>query len=213
MKRSSNDSMVTRFRGLVTVATTTTSGSVNFSPAAVSNRLGSLADTWDLFRLEALRFRLIPQNPAAGAETIGVAWSPGIADTIPTTAAALQSLVHSQHMVTPSGTGKITTELKWVKVDTGSLRGALPFYKAVVGAPDAWEEAPGQFLVVAAGASETHNIIFEIEGTITFKGAQDTGSTPQSKLYARHLREKKRIVTLLSLADGLTDTVGVRPKG
>jgi hypothetical protein len=210
MKRSSKDQMTTKFRALVSVTTSTVLGSLSFVPSSINNRIATMSDSWDLFRLDSLRFRLLPQQIGSSALNIGVAWSPGISDGPPSTQATLQSCIYSQIMFVDSAGLQTyeTSERKWTKVDSGDCRGSLPFYKAVAGAPDPWAEAPGQFLVVAEGVSTSVVVKFEIEGVITFKGGIDPGSTPALRKVLRDRAEKARLLKLLATPDQNEKTAG-----
>ncbi len=164
MKKTSKDQMTTAFRALVPLTTTTTTGSLNFTPANVSTRLTTLADVWELFRIDRMRFRLVPQPVGGSATGVGVAWIPDIVDTIPATLAAQQSFINSTVAYVNAGLIIQTSKFDWVNIPVQDLRGALPWYKAVEGSPATWLECPGLFSLVLPGAGSSVTVNIEVEG-------------------------------------------------
>ncbi len=215
MKKTSKDLMTTAFRALVPLTTTTTTGSLNFTPANISTRLTTLADVWELFRIDKMRFRLVPQTTGSTTTGVGVAWIPDIVDTIPATLAAQQAFINSTFGLCPSGGALYqVSKFDWVNIPVQDLRGALPWYKAVEGSPAVWLECPGLFSLVCAGSGAAITIYIEVEGVLTFKGAADPGSTPYERALRQVAAEKKRLLAILaSTEDGKTAGGGSsRPK-
>jgi hypothetical protein len=199
MKRTSKDTAAVEFRALLSVTTTVASGFLNLAPGNLGARVAGLADSYDLFKLAKLRFRLPVQAPGSSVTSVSCCFAPGITDGVPATPAAVNAYVNSCYLPTQTSTNRYqTVPTDWVRVDTGDLHGPAPWYKTIGGSPDAWDEQPAQLLMVAENASGNVTVLVEVEGTIVFRGGADPGSTPQARVQARKNLERKRILSLLA---------------
>jgi hypothetical protein len=135
----------------------------------------------------------------------------GVQDVPPATVAAVGELMPAVSM--PAG-GTQTVPSQWASSSKSELAGPFPWYKALNGAADTTEEAPG--LLVFAGTS-TQAFNYEFFVTFEFKTAVDPANTPAAlalrreltvlRLEAARLREKKALEGVLG------GTVVVLPSG
>ncbi len=195
------ESVITPFHSFV--AQNLVAGAANFglSPNAVlsQTRLPALADEYAHFRVKEFSFRL---HRAAITGNMAAGYVGGVQDTVPATQAQIGELLPS--CILPPG-NSVPTE--WVRVPKQDLAGPLPWYKSVVGAADATEEAPGIICVVVTG---TDPILMECRGVFEFKTAVATGNTPlllearlkslEAKKTAQVQRERERILETLGVA-------------
>ncbi len=187
MKSGKNSVVKIPFRCLLNPTTAPGTGlaTIGFSPATVNSRLATLADSFDLFRLVEMRFRLIPNSTGQA-----MCWSPGIADTPPASIAAINEVLSSCQL--PSVAVAMGN---WVTVPKAELAGSLPWYKTVAGTPESWDEQPGQFYFAGNGSA---TCFAELEGVIEFKGAIDAASTPALRAKTHMARERERLLAILA---------------
>ncbi len=180
-KTRSNDSIVEHFHGLATVALVAGANNLAFNPA-VTTRLASIGDAYQLYRLVRLRFRLqLPDSAPTAAQA--AAWATGIVDTPPTTAAQAMEIVNSCYLSIRS-----TVPSQWVEVPPTDLRGPFPWYKTVQGTPDTSEEIVGYVFLTGSG---TNSVLLEFEGDMQFKEGIAPANTPAAVELRRRLREEQ----------------------
>lgn len=165
---------------------------INVSPnATFSPRLTAIADDFDEYRISSLRFRL-HQGLAATAAAMTAAFLPGIVDTPPAgdgnRIEILNSILISAARTTPS---------EWSQVPKGVLAGMHPWYKTVVGTPEASEELQG----ILTYNSNAVSSLLEWEGVCEFRAAVAAANTPLERALAARKREKKRIMAVLATDD------------
>jgi len=168
------------------------------SMSSFSTRLGAQADLWAHFRWKSLRFRL-RVNPSTVAQQF-VGYVGGVQDSPPATGQAIMELIPSTMMDVDQ-----TVPSEWISVPRVDLAGALPWYKAVPGGPDATEESPGTLIVVGTG---TEAFAVEVRGVMEFKTGLSTANTPlfaqaralmrAERLRIERERESVRLRTLLA---------------
>jgi len=161
----------------------------NILSPALTTRLAAIADDFDEYRFTELRFRLTPGSAGSPA----ACYLPGIVDTPPTTLATICECIESVFLGTAS-----TTPTKWCRVPKAVLAGMHTWYKTIPGTPASSEELQGGVYVFAAA-----NVFVEIAGVCEFAAAVTAGNTPIERALASRRREKQRIVSLLSVTDGL----------
>lgn len=157
-------------------------GASNFvlSPnASVSPRALIEADGWAHFRVRSLKFRLHPDPTAGNAVSSAAGFVGGVQDTPPATIGAISELIPSAFL---SGGETIPTE--WVHVPREDLAGPLPWYKAIPGAADPTEEAPGIICVAGTG---TDTYALEMRGVFEFKTAVAIANTPEELRLVKEL--------------------------
>lgn len=178
-----------------------TSGPFILSPnSTISNRASVEADAWSHYRVKNFKFRLHPVNTVVNFQ--GVGFCGGIQDTPPSTLAQVGELIPSTILG-----GDTTIPTEWVSVPKVDLAGPLPWYKTVVGAADAAEEAPGAIFVVGT-TTDTYSL--EMRGVFEFKTSVAAANTPaalaavrllhQEKVTAARLRERTSLLRLLAPA-------------
>jgi len=153
------------------------------STGIMGTRVQAEADAWAHFRMRKLKIRL---NPAPVGNTSGQAagYVGGIQDTVPSTVAQISELLPAVFMQLGQ-----TVPSEWTSVKQEDLSGPIPWYKALVGAADNLEEAPGT--IVVAGAS-TNAFILELRGVIEFKVAVAPANTPMA-VAARLAGQEERL--------------------
>jgi hypothetical protein len=190
MPRKQSDTVDVPFHSILTAVTTT---AISVSPnSTLSLRLSNLADNFDEYRFKSLRFRMHNGSvlPAAAAGSYGVSFEPGIVDTAPGTLGSLSEAVHSTTMSQQS-----TVPSDWVSVSPGVLAGMHSWYKTVPGTPEASEEIQGSLFVITGAAN---NINLEVRGVVQFRAAISSTNTPLERALAIRMREKKRVMSLLT---------------
>ncbi len=163
-------------------------GSVNVNPLGLSSHLAALADTYDLYRIIELEYRLLPNSTITAAQL--AAYYPGITDTQPTSAATcaenLDCVILGSQQSVPTA---------WHKVNKQSLQGYFPWYKTVQGSLDSSEEVQGSIFVVGTG-SETFSL--ELRGVAELKNPVAIGNTPQLRTARRQENQRDKILAILS---------------
>ncbi len=192
-KRGSGNSESVKIYFGIVVTSTLTAGRYSQSlrpTASVSDRIGAIADVFALYRLNKLRFRLHP-----AATTIMMCALPNYVDTAPN---GFSQMSETKAKAYISSVYSVPT--KWVNVDLAVIRGALPWYKTVAGAPDDWDEiACTLYLTNQAGTTGTEGFVYELEGEYEFRDPIDPGNTPKL-IEARAQRRREEILKGLTAA-------------
>ncbi len=178
-------------------ATTAQLATIPIYPAAFP-RVLDIADGFDLFRVTKLRYRLLPPQSANGTTALSqrcaAAFYPGITDNPPGSVSDISE--NLTRAVT--GVGQ-TTPSAWSDVPKELLRGSIPWYKTIVGSPEAADEIIGYVYAISdqtAGA-----VILDFEGIFEFKGSANTGATPMERSRRLALREKQRLLSVLTSSE------------
>ncbi len=161
-------------------------------------RVLEVADSFDLFRVTKLRYRLHPADTTPAS--LCMAFFPGVTDTPPTTFSTISECVQRTVIA-----GTATVPSNWVEVPRGLLRGMHEWYKTIPGTTELAEEYPG---VIYAGAPTTGAgyIKYEIEGVFEFAGPITTGSTPMERAKKRAAAERARLLRILATPDSVTSS-------
>jgi len=142
--------------------------SILVSPV-LSSRILEQADTFELYRVTRLRFRLHADAQTGGTAMVAC-YVPGVTDTPPSTVAvaaeSLESVVQA---------GSATMPSKWCNVSRGALASYGGWYKTIPGTPATSEEIQGTIFVVPTG---TQTYVLEVEGIFEFKAPVDPAATP-----------------------------------
>jgi len=158
-------------------------------------RLTAIADDFDEFRFEKLRFRV--RDVAAAAGTQVCAYLPGIVDTPPVNLAQIGEILNCV-LIAPGE----TVASQWSDVPKGVLAGMHPWYKSVAGTPEASEEQQGVICLVETSAASTF-VFIEVEGICAFRAAVNAGNTPMERALAARKRERARILSLIATPDSV----------
>jgi len=155
------------------------------TPAGLSPRVAVEADQWSHFRLLKLKFRIHPAFTYTGAvlNDRAVGFVGGVQDVLPATLSDVMELLPSTYQSTFS-----THPSDWVDVPQKDLAGALPWYKAVVGAADTTEEVPGYICI--AGTT-TQVVVIEFKGVFEFKTAVAAANSPEEAALRVKIRESR----------------------
>ncbi len=194
MSNKSNNIIRVPFSLYSPSAMTSGSGALNLQPSNFP-RVLSIADSFDLFRLGELSYRIHPPQMGVGASSTThtvphfMAFFPGITDTTPTPTSISENI---QRCISAPG---MTVPTAWVHVPKEMLRGPLPWYKTVNGSTDPVNEYPG---TIYYGSTGSESVLSEIQGVFEFKGPAPTGATPMMKKNVALLRERQRLLDLLS---------------
>lgn len=164
-------------------------------------RASTVADSWALFRLKKLRFRIMPVAVTATVGSpptyVAIGYVTSIPDTNPATFGQVTELTNSTLIAITATNGSIaisdgqTMPSNWVEISGDDLHGPFPWYKSIPGTADATEEAPGQISVAydaVAPTSYTGTFAIEVEGVVEFKGGVDivqSGTSLDSELLAK----------------------------
>ncbi len=163
-------------------------GTVVCNPAGLSIHLATLADTYELYRIKELEFRLHPNSTRTAAQV--AAYYPGVVDTPPSTAG---TIAENLNRVVLGSTSTVPTN--WCKVDPPALQGYLPWYKTIAGTLDSSEEIQGYIFLVGTG-TEVYSL--ELRGICEFKNPVATGNTPQVRAALKRQQDKQRVLELLT---------------
>jgi len=153
-------------------------------------RILDIADTYECFRVLKCRFRLQVQGTAT---VIASGFYPGVTDTAPASAELISENTYSSWM----GSGQ-TIPSTWETLPKAILAGYFPWYKTVAGTPDPSEEAPGSWYTVSTASSTAY---LEVQGVFEFKGPVNSGATPMERARLAAVREKQRLLQILSAPD------------
>jgi len=198
-RKPKNDTVRVNFAYVDTSAAASSLKTLSVSPL-LTPRLTSLADDFDEYRFTKLAFRLRASGGNSG--DAAAAFAPGVTDTAPTTTVQLTEYLSSVFLGDEE-----TVPSNWVNVDRGALAGMHPWYKTVAGTPEVSEEVVGVIYVRCGGATATPGL--EMRGTVEFRAASSTATTPLERALAQRRREKARMMNLLAMPDVV---VTARPK-
>jgi hypothetical protein len=203
------DSTLIPFHSLFSGSLVSGGVSISASPVGLSGRAGVEADAWCHFRINSLRFRLLPTSPITGLQVAG--FIGGVQDTAPATTADMAEVLSS----TIKGVGQ-TVYSEWVKVTRQELAGPFPWYKSIAGAADPTEESPGTLILRGTG---TDTYTLEVRGVFEFKTSVSTANTPAALQLRKRVREERlanlvlaeRDILMKILGGGVTATPGKVP--
>lgn len=159
----------------------------------ITPRLTAIADDYDEYRFEKLRFRVRDSSGATGHQM--ACYIPGIVDTPPSNLAQIGEVLNTVGVTTGE-----TVPSQWADIPKGVLSGMHNWYKSVAGAPAAAEEQQGVVCLVETSAGSVNQVL-EIEGICAFRSAISAANTPLERALAQRRREKARIVALLASTD------------
>jgi hypothetical protein len=196
-------------RAVITLAAGKARINVN---SLLSERLTAIADDFELFRVTKLRFRITGCLPGTGtsqpASAINMAYYSGVVDATPNFGGLNDSPVSVMHLYAGNSTANIANggspmscPTNWMSVPKQMLLGSLKWYKAIQGAASDWDEQQGTILFASSDATGTFVVAYEFEGNGQFTSPADPSTTPADKVRAAKLKEKARLLDLLSLKD------------
>ncbi len=185
------------FKRLVATSTTSLAQTLKISPPTLQARLDEIGETFQLYRVTKLKFRLHPTADTVGTVAKAACYVSGGVSTAPSSVA--------QVCVNPISVFSgdfATTPTEWQHVPSAILQGSLPWYKTIAsGSVDDWEEVQGAIYVVAV-ATDTVSYL-EVVGMCEFKDPVSSGVTSEQ---LRALRREK-LLSLLSTPPAASPSV------
>lgn len=173
------DGAIVPFSAFITGLVGASGNQINANPTGITGPILIEADTWCLFRLRSLRFRL-HRLPATVTPMVAC-YTVTIQDTPPATNASCVNVI--PHVIlTPTA----TEPSEWCVVSVQDLAGPFPYYKSIPGTADVTEEVPGQ-ICISGAAADTFQL--EVEGVMQFKGMVSAGNTPEELQLRKALRD------------------------
>ena len=171
------------FRSFIATALSGGVSTIPVSPNSnLCTRLLALADNYAQYRFLDLKYRMFRVSGATSVQA--AAFISGVTDTGPS------SILTGVETGNATILGAIqTVPSDWVNVPRSILAGQLPYYKTVVGSPDAIDEIQGNLYLLGTG---TENVHVEVRGTIEFKQPVDAANTPSLEVRARRILEKEK---------------------
>ncbi len=158
--------------------------------ATLGDRVVNVANAFELYRLNKLKFRL----HVSPATSVMAAFLPEFADTAPANFSQISEILDSCFQ-----SSAMTMPCDWVSVHLPNLRGPLPWYKSIGGAPDSWDETAGTIYLADSTGSSSAAFVMEIVGEYEFKGPADPANTPMLKA-CKDNRRREELVRLLGKA-------------
>jgi hypothetical protein len=180
-KNRGQDSIAEEFSAYISAALVAGANNLALNPA-VTSRLAAIGDTYEFYRLKALKFRLHPNGTQTSVA--GAAWQAGVIDTAPATVAQLAEGVNNTLLGS-----RATVPSAWCQVPRKDLAGAFPWYKSVQGTPDVSEEIVG-YIFLTGTTTEAYNL--EVRGVMEFKQAIAPANTPMEIELRSRLRMERQ---------------------
>ena len=169
------------FSSYLVIALVGGASQVNVSPnATLSSRSAGLADTYSLYRVLSLKFRLRRVGTLTSSQI--AAYLPGVTDNPPSTISTIAEVVNSTVLAVTD-----TVPSSWVVVPSHDLRGMQPWYKTIVGSPDPGQETLGVIAVVGTG---TETYALEVRGEFEFSSPVATANTPAMLLAQKMVHDE-----------------------
>lgn len=165
--------------------------SVNVAPASFP-RMAIVADSFALYRVTELEYRLLPAGTITGNQAAG--YIPGAVDTPPSTVIQLSETLES--VILPI---RQTVPTNWAKLQWADLKSYLPWYKSVIGTTDPVDEIQGTIFFCGSG---TETVSYEVRGIFEFKNPISASNTPMLR-EQKILKEKARLYELLTFTPQL----------
>lgn len=154
----------------------------------------AIADVYQFYRFSSLSYRLMPAQGSmlpAGAQT--AVFIPGVVDT--PSGGQQSSLAQLRHHVTL--TPRCTVPTRWARLPRSVLMSYQPWFKTIAGTPSADTEYQGKLFIAGNGTDSFH---CEIKGVCEFRQLVVAGMTPMLSYDQRMLREKQRLLSILSFS-------------
>lgn len=187
---------VVDFASTGSVNTSAGLGNINLNAAGLSvlsSRFAAVCDQYGLYRILKFAFRLIKLT---SVDTTAAAVLSELQDTSPGTVGAIYESLYSQIFAAYE-----TSKRDWVRVPQKIVGGALPWYKAIPGTPDAWNEIPATLYVIN-NTSVTGGVGVEVQFTCEFKDPVAPAYTPQARLERTEKAREAERLGLLRLLTG-----------
>lgn len=183
-----------------TITMSAGAGSLATDPTTLGTRATILSDGFALYRIVGMRYRL---HPGTRSTTQVLAWYPGIVDTAP--GSIIINSENPNSVVLATGQ---TSPTAWAKLSRKEVQGYFTWYKSKAGSLDPSEETQGTFYVNGTGAEQC---LIEFEVQMQFRAPVDVSTTPAVRENAAVLRERDRLLRILSA--GSTSTTPSSPGG
>ncbi len=174
-------------------ATPTTVYDVQPIAPSLFPRILAIANSYELFRVAEMKFRILSSGVAAG-DYCTAGYYPGITDSPPADAQTL-----SENPVSTTWHEGWTVPSSWCEVPRADLRGMHEWYKTVPGSPENAEEYPGEFFSCASPNNTLRTV--EFKGVFEFRGAVNTAATPMVRQKLALLKEKQRLLKILAVTE------------
>ncbi len=177
-----------KFHRTFTGSLSSGAGTVGIAPDTLGSRMVALSDTYNFYRIEKLEYRLHPNGTRTALQ--GAGFYPGVLDTAPANITDLSESPHTQLLGTSA-----TVPTSWSKLSWRSLESYFPWYKTKAGSLDPSEEQQGTFYFIG-GSTDPYSL--EVSGVMAFRTPVNTGSTPALREQQMMLRERERLLKILS---------------
>ncbi len=191
---NSEPSVKIAFHSLVQNTLATGAAAIGFSADAFGPRGVALADAYNFYRIEELKYRLIPGAALTGTQV--AAFYPGVIDSAPNTNSANSESLHA--VVLGS---KQTTPTGWMTLSPAATMSYFPWLKTKAGSLDPSEEQQGNFYITGSGSDV---YVIEYAGIVAFRSPVATGSTPMAReahARAEKLAMKKKLLELITYSE------------
>ncbi len=171
---------------LITQALTSGAATLSLTPATFAGASG-LADSFEFYRIIALKYRLVPSATITGNQV--AAYIAGVVD-------ATGSNINVPNIQPHASLGvRQTSCSSWVKVPKAMLQSYMTWYKTIAGTPDPAEENQGFLYLAGTG---TENVVIEVCVLFQFRSVVPVTATPMVRLQQAMLAEKERLMKILS---------------
>lgn len=170
-----------------------------YSAGLTGERVSAIGETYQLYRVSKLKYRLHPTTNGAVQDPVYAAFVPAGVAVDPTGVNDIVELPGSVRMAgnNTSGVCVQTIPSNWYEVPAVDLRGPLPWYKTVGSASvDSWEENQGLVYVRSSTAGGVQACL-EVQGEVQFMGAVDPALSAKAAEVAR-AKERERLLSLLA---------------
>ncbi len=141
-------------------------------PDVLSTSLSSISDAYELYRLNKLKFRILPVTSSTGPQAVGVVTS--FPNTIPASLAQISELIDG---VQWGGAATETQPTRWISVRKQVLAGPQSWYHTRAGTYDVTETI---CCTLCAAGTGTQVVNVELLGEFEFKDIAATANTPKA---------------------------------
>jgi hypothetical protein len=171
------------FTALAAVSLAAGVNTFSVSPnTSLSTRLADIADTYSLYRVTKLRFRLHRVGTIGGTYQVAC-YCPGVTDNRPSNTAEAGATLHRSIVSATQ-----TVPGNWAVVPRQVLHGMQDWYKTVVGTPDAGQEVVG---IIQLVGTLTETISLEVSGEFEFMSPIDASNTPAMQMARKIIHDER----------------------
>jgi hypothetical protein len=177
------DVHVEDFTSVATVSLAAGVNTLSVSPnISLSTRLADIGDTYSLYRVRKLKFRLRRVGTIGGAYQ-AACFVIGVTDSKPSNIPEARACLHCSLVSAVE-----TVPSNWVNVPPRALEGMQPWYKTVAGTPDVGQEVMG---VIQLVGTLTESISVEVCGRFEFCAPIEASNTPAMQLARKIIHDER----------------------